>query len=357
MNVPPSAPSVPGGAPVISVVTPCRNAAAFVGETLAAVRAQRCTAAAIEHIVVDDASDDDSWAVLQRAAATAPGLRLLRLPAQRGGSHARNRGAELARGDFLMFLDADDLLAPGTLEALWHAARQRPATVAVCECLRWKQQPDGSWGPAPRERPVPQPETDLYRAFLELSAWPPTCSVLWRRDAYERTGGWDETLVRDQDTDVLLRAYARGVRLVRADHGVGYYRTFDGTRATTSSGVSTARLAASIRVLDKLAAELDRCGALPAYARLLSRAYHQRAAYALQLGLREPAREALRKGRAIGGRQVVSQTAVGRALERAFGLERKERIAQVLGRGGIGTRRRRQALQRGQALHAPIETL
>src|SRR5690242_9351310 len=94
---------IPG---LVSVITPCYNAAPFVLETLATVRAQ--TYGAVEHIVVDDASTDASWELVRHA----PGVRAYRLERNRGGAHARNVGVGHARGEYLMFLDADDLLAP-----------------------------------------------------------------------------------------------------------------------------------------------------------------------------------------------------------------------------------------------------
>src|SRR5690606_21912333 len=79
-------------APLVTVVTPCHDAAAFIGETIAAVREQ--TYPAVEHVVVDDASSDGSWEVIRRAAEHRPGpLRAHRLERNCGGSAARNIGA------------------------------------------------------------------------------------------------------------------------------------------------------------------------------------------------------------------------------------------------------------------------
>ena len=192
---------------------------------------------------------------------------------------------------------------------------------------------------------MPGPDTDLFEAFLTMSAWPPPCCVLWRRDAYDLTGGWDEELARDQDTDILLRAYARGARIVRAERGVGYYRLVEGARPSVSSGISLARLRASIRVLDKLAVELASLGRDRAYAGLLSRAYHKRARLGFQAGFRELARESLRKGEALG-RHVVSTTPGAQALERLLGLERKERFVQFLAGFGVATAGRRETAHR-----------
>jgi mycofactocin glycosyltransferase len=107
------------GEPRISVVIPARDEAAGIGRTLAALFAQAPHGAALEVLVVDDGSTDGT-----AVAARGAGARVLRLgpPGSReaGGAPgaARNRGAALATGDPLVFLDADCEPAAGWLEAL-----------------------------------------------------------------------------------------------------------------------------------------------------------------------------------------------------------------------------------------------
>ena len=117
----------PTGEPLVTVITPCCNAAPFVAETIESVLAQSYPH--IEHIVIDDGSVDASWEVIQKYV---PRVTAVRLERNRGGSYARNRGAERARGEFLMFLDADDLIAPDTIGALVKAARQQTGAIAMC---------------------------------------------------------------------------------------------------------------------------------------------------------------------------------------------------------------------------------
>ncbi|HLL84058.1 MAG TPA: glycosyltransferase family 2 protein, partial [Longimicrobium sp.] len=178
--------------PLVSVVTPCYNAAPFVAETIESVLAQ--THPAVEQIVVDDASTDGSWEVVERYAAAHPHrVRAVRLEANRGGSHARNRGAELARGEMVMFLDADDTIAPDTLGALAEGAGGHAGSIAYCPWERSKLAPGGDWVATPPDVPLPSPDPDeALRGWLAGSSWVPPCAVLWTRAAYERTGGWDE---------------------------------------------------------------------------------------------------------------------------------------------------------------------
>jgi glycosyltransferase involved in cell wall biosynthesis len=80
----------------------------------------------VEVMVVDDASTDDSASV----AARLP-VRLLRLPTNAGPAAARNHGAEHARGDILLFVDSDVIVAPGTLERVMAVFEARPDMAAV----------------------------------------------------------------------------------------------------------------------------------------------------------------------------------------------------------------------------------
>jgi glycosyltransferase involved in cell wall biosynthesis len=100
--------------PVVSIITPVFEAARWLPEMLASVASQTFTD--WEHILVDDCSSDESAAVIERAAATDPRIRLLRMPSNGGPGRARNRAIDAARGRYIAFLDADDLWLPEKLE-------------------------------------------------------------------------------------------------------------------------------------------------------------------------------------------------------------------------------------------------
>ncbi|HEX7240932.1 MAG TPA: glycosyltransferase family A protein, partial [Longimicrobiaceae bacterium] len=244
--------------PLVSVVMPCYNAAPFVAEAMESVLAQAY--APLELVVVDDASTDGSREAVSAVAERHPDrVRTLWMERNRGGCHARNRGGEAARGGFLMFLDADDAIRPDTVAALVEAVRDRPDGIAACP-WRHLEKVGGEWRETPASLPLPEAGADLFRVWLEGSAWAPTSSVLWRRDVYERVGGWDEELAREQDDDIMLRAYALGSRLVIADGGLAYYRFHETLTLSVTRGVAEDKLRSSVRVVEKLAAEVERAG-------------------------------------------------------------------------------------------------
>ena len=128
----PAASATPSGrpdAPRLSILVPTWNAATTVERALDSVLAERVIP--LEVVVVDDASTDGTADLVAAIAERDPRVVLLRLPANGGVSNARNRGLELVRGEWLAFLDADDLLLPGALDALMAPTAADPAVRAV----------------------------------------------------------------------------------------------------------------------------------------------------------------------------------------------------------------------------------
>jgi len=306
-----------------SVVIACHNDAAFVGDAIDSALAQRHPA--VEVVVVDDASTDGSWEVI---AAYGERVRALRLSANGGCPHARNRGAELARGEWLMFLDSDDFIAPDTIGALVEAARRAPGSLAACAWEYRIRQP-GGWMPYVPPRPF-APAGDPLAGWLEgIEA--PTCAVLYPRGVYRAAGGFDETLRRYDDGDMAMRAFAQGAGLARAAGGRGYYRRHLGTRRGLSAdNQSEAALRSHLRVYDKLAALLESQGRLERYRPLIEAHYGKIAVHAFEAGNFAVARDCLARGGGGAAKVARSGTLAGRLLSAAVGLERKHRITRVL---------------------------
>jgi glycosyltransferase involved in cell wall biosynthesis len=327
---------------LVSVITPCYNGATSVAETIESVRAQ--TYSRVEHIVVDDCSTDASWEVIQRYRDQ---VRAVRLERNRGGSHARNSGAQLAGGAYLMFLDADDVLRPDAIASLVAAVRDERQAIGVCRWQRLRMLDDG-WRTFDSEIPFPPP-SDALRGWLE-GIWVPPCAVLWRRDAYELADGWDESLTLNDDGDLMMRALAAGAALRVASGGTALYRSHPpSTRLSVSGGVFfEEQLRSQIRIFGRLERLLDRAGRLSEYKRSLSIAYHRVALDGFMVGHDSVARDCIAHGVRLAGPQVVSPTPLGRFITRLIGLERKERLASGLARFGLMTPLRRRFIRRRQ---------
>jgi len=152
----------------VSVVIPCYNAARFLRETLASALNQTCRP--LEIIVVDDGSTDDSAAI---AESFGPPVRVIR-QANQGESVARNVGIAAARGDYLQFLDADDLLDREAIRRKAEALRDVPGGVAVS---------GGIWFETDPARPTRtfMPDADsFFPRLIHNNFGPPHCWLVLR---------------------------------------------------------------------------------------------------------------------------------------------------------------------------------
>ena len=98
--------------PLVTVITPCYNGELFIRACVESVRQQNYN---LEHIVVDDASTDNSWPLLLELSKQYPWLRPVKLSLNRGPVIARNEAIKLAQGKYLAFLDIDDYWLPEKL--------------------------------------------------------------------------------------------------------------------------------------------------------------------------------------------------------------------------------------------------
>jgi glycosyltransferase involved in cell wall biosynthesis len=197
-------------ASLVSVVIPCYNQAHFLGEALESVAAQ--THEPVETIVVDDGSTDETSAV-----AAAHGVRCVRQE-NRGLSEARNTGFRASSGDMLLFLDADDLLAPDAIAAGVACLATRPDVAFVFG----RPEVIG----LPRRWIPPLVETDHYRHLLERDViWMPGL-VVYRRWILDEVGIFDRRYDGAEDYDLYLRITRRyPIALCRGMQGI--YRRHD----------------------------------------------------------------------------------------------------------------------------------
>ena len=199
-----------------SVVIPCYNHAGYLGETIQSVLAQ--THPADEILVVDDGSLDGSAEVAEKYAAAHPAVRLLRQK-NAGRSAAANYGLAESKGDFLVFLDADDRLLPHALASGLAQLEAHPeAAFAAGHCVHIDA--DGK----PLETLGQEVLTeDAYAHLLEENfIWNPG-NVLFRRGAVEAVGGFDTRLRHAEDYNIYLRI-TRNQPIVSYGEVVAEYR-------------------------------------------------------------------------------------------------------------------------------------
>ena len=191
----------------ISIITPAHDVAPFVADAVASARAQDHPA--WEMILVDDGSRDGTARAAERAAEGDPRIRILR-QAKAGVSAARNAGIAAARGRALLFLDADDWLAPDALQRLGAALDRAPAAVAAYG--PWAAMAEAARpGDAPlRVKTGPFPAGDILDRLLVRNLLVNGGHALIRRGAFEAAGGFDPRLRYGEDWECWVRLALRG---------------------------------------------------------------------------------------------------------------------------------------------------
>jgi glycosyltransferase involved in cell wall biosynthesis len=190
----------------VAVVIPCWNAEAWIADAVRSAIAQ--PRVELDVVVVDDGSDDDSV----RVAVEAGGGRVRVLRQERlGVSRARTAGTMAARGEYVQYLDADDVLTPETLIRRIEALEHAEADVAYTDWVRWEQQSDATFaeGDVFARQLGARPDVELV-----ADAWWPPAALLYRRRIVDRIGPWREDLPIIQDARYLLDAALCGARFV-----------------------------------------------------------------------------------------------------------------------------------------------
>jgi glycosyltransferase involved in cell wall biosynthesis len=191
----------------ISIITPAHDVAPFVADAVASARAQDHPA--WEMILVDDGSRDGTARAAERAAEGDPRIRILR-QAKAGVSAARNAGIATARGRALLFLDADDWLAPDALRRLGATLDCVPAAVAAYG--PWAAMAEAARpGDAPlRVKTGPFPAGDILDRLLVRNLLVNGGHALIRSTAFEAAGGFDPKLRYGEDWECWVRLALRG---------------------------------------------------------------------------------------------------------------------------------------------------
>lgn len=187
-----------GPLPTVSVITIFLDAATYLDEAIASVMAQ--TRPDFELLLCDDGSTDGSSRIAREWAARAPArVRYLEHEGHvnRGMSATRNLGLAAARGEFIAFIDADDVWRPRKLAEQVALMRAHPELGMVCGTVDyWRSWAGGDDVLVPtghvRNRVVRPPEATLALYPLGKAAAPCPSDMLVRRDAVEEVGGFEE---------------------------------------------------------------------------------------------------------------------------------------------------------------------
>jgi glycosyltransferase involved in cell wall biosynthesis len=209
---------------LVSILVPAYNASSSISAALSSAFAQ--TWPNVEVIVVDDNSSDDTLSRAQTFAAQHSGreLRIISQP-KAGAASARNHALRFARGDFIQFLDADDLLAPDKIALQLDALRSaQPLALASGTWGRFQSQPDETrWSNEAVAKA--RSGVEFLQLHYETGSMMQTSAWLAPRALLDLSGPWDESLSLNDDGEYFARVMLRSSAIVPVPTARCHYRT------------------------------------------------------------------------------------------------------------------------------------
>jgi len=187
--------------PLISIITPSFNRANVIPETAQSIFNQNYPN--WEWVITDDGSTDDSWGFLQYLATKDSRVKVFQRNREpKGACTCRNIGVENCAGEYVMFLDDDDLLASFCLQQRASIIEQhKDCDFVIFPMLMFKHKPDDLrllWN-------IDTTQDDIERILMT----DPVCgnaSLLWKKNSFVKSGMWNEELFMWQDVELHLRS-------------------------------------------------------------------------------------------------------------------------------------------------------
>ena len=214
---------------LVSIIIPVFNRERMIGECIESVLKQ--TYKSIELVVVDDGSTDNTAQVVKELASIYPNYIRYVYQDNSGPAIARNTGLSHSAGEFIQYLDSDDLLLPTKIELQVKALQNHPeAEVAYCQTLRTNMVTGETKTWARTNEKI----DNIFPDFLPQRGWD-TNAPLWRRSVCDAIGPWGNfRCMEDWEHD--LRAGMLGVKTVHVPEVAVIVRDHQGDR---SSGMKT----------------------------------------------------------------------------------------------------------------------
>lgn len=188
---------------LISVIIPCYNVEDYIEECLESVFEQEYQN--LEVICVDNDSSDHTYEKLCELKACRFSQIILLSELKKGASAARNRGLSVARGEWIQFLDADDLLYKEKIHRQVHLVKRLSGQIDFIVSGYERQTLDKKI-----ERFIVNPQDIYVDPFICRCG--NTCSNLWKRKSLLAVGGWNETIQSSQESELMMRLVVNGAK-------------------------------------------------------------------------------------------------------------------------------------------------
>ena len=190
--------------PQISVVIPVYNGEKTIEESIASVLAQTFTD--FELIIINDGSQDNTPKIVQQIIQETADLRIKLYSYTNGGlATSRNRGIAKAQGEYISFLDADDLWTKEKLASQYHALQTHPQAVVAYSGTNWIDE----FGNVIKHASPPSFSGNIYNVLLLFNLVGSGSNIITKREALLKVGNFDESLKASEDWDLLIRLSAK----------------------------------------------------------------------------------------------------------------------------------------------------
>lgn len=194
--------------PLFSIITPTKNRASTIAKSINSVLSQ--TFDNWEHIVVDANSNDGTREVV--SSVNDKRIRFVNNINDNGPSSGRNQGIEEAQGEFIGYLDSDDLVYPNWLETMYEYIQREPTKVLFMPNKRYEMNllnNDGSLNKTFVDTTIYENADFSYENVISLSIQCDTNGMIHKKTIVDEIGGWNTSLKLYEDFEFLLRVAER----------------------------------------------------------------------------------------------------------------------------------------------------
>lgn len=219
----------------ISIIIPTYNRSRLIGETINSVLNQ--TYQDFELIVVDDHSTDNTLEVVQEFMLSDHRIKFYKRPDNltKGGNSCRDFGLSLAKGEYVKWLDSDDLLYPSALLDQFESLQNTDFDLSICESAVFlddkSKEQVAKWGDIKfKENP-----SNFISGYFKWS----TCSGLWRKSFFKDEEIWKEGLTNSQEWLMHLIQLLNGVKIVKVEKILCLIRAHSGSMSHKSNKLGT----------------------------------------------------------------------------------------------------------------------
>lgn len=304
---------------LVSIIIPCYNAEAWLAETIESCLQQ--TYPNVEVIVIDDCSTDRSADILHTYDNR---IQWERQPTNQGGNAARNRGFALSKGDYIQWLDADDLILPEKIERQVSFLETNDYDAVYGDWQAKYHYPDGQSRLS--DVMIPGAQTDILESLL-ADWWTAVASLLYRREALERAPSWSEgidNLLNADDRPYMLSLAMSGVRIGYQPGCYSIYRRHSNSMSVASQ---LRWVQAQLCTVEAAQAQLSATGRLtPAYRHAIATSYFKLSRHVLHEDSRLH-RQLLDRAISVAPDfKSLKEPALYKTIQRAIGFRRTERL-------------------------------